>query len=249
VRHRTIVAAVVLIVALLGAPAAARRHGNQAQQPRAGQFDYYVLSLSWSPEHCASPDRSASDPQCAYGRYGFVVHGLWPQHERGFPESCAAQSTLGQSVVDGMLDIMPSPVLIRHEWSKHGTCSGMPPAAHFAKVRAAYAAVQIPAPYQDPPAARRVDTNRLRQEFLQANPGLDGNHLAVLCTKRYLEEVRICLDKQLRPRRARSLSRRSRGATGALTVGSARKTGAHSVCSLCLAVLRPVQRLTAQEFT
>lgn len=203
-RRSKIVAAILLtllILALRGAPAAARQHRRPAQRPRAGQFDYYVLSLSWSPEHCASPDRSVTDPQCGgYRRYGFVVHGLWPQYETSFPESCATGGTLDQSVVDGVLDIMPSPALVRHEWSKHGTCSGMPPAEYFTKVRAAYTGVHIPDSYQDAQRVRRIDANQIRQEFLQTNPDLDGNDLAVLCNKRYLEEVRICLDKELRPR-------------------------------------------------
>jgi len=201
VRHRRIVATAVLILVLLAAPAAARQHRRQAQRPRAGQFAYYVLSLSWSPEHCASPERSANDAQCGeYRRYGFVVHGLWPQYENGFPESCAAGGALEQSVVNGVLDIMPSPALVRHEWSKHGTCTGMPPADYFATVRAAYTGVQLPQPYQDPTGVRRLDANQIRQEFLQANPSLGGNDIVVRCNKRYLEEVRICLDKDLRPR-------------------------------------------------
>jgi ribonuclease T2 len=201
VRHWKIVASGILIVTLLAAPVVAWQQRRQPQRARAGQFDYFVLSLSWSPEHCASPDRSASDPQCgSYRRYGFVVHGLWPQYQSGFPESCAAAGTLGQAVVDGVLDIMPSPVLIRHEWSKHGTCSGLPPADYFAKLRAAYAGVRIPTPYQSPQGVLRTDADQIRQEFLQANPGLHGNDLVVLCTRRYLQEVRVCLDKQLRPR-------------------------------------------------
>ncbi len=199
-RHRKIIATAVLLAGLLGAFATARSRHRLPQDAGAGQFDHFVLSLSWSPEYCASTERDATDPQCGSSRrYGFVVHGLWPQHESGFLESCAAGGRLDQSIVDGMLDIMPSPTLIRHEWKTHGTCSGMPPADYFAKVRAAYTSVHIPEPYQNPQGVRHIDANRIRREFLQANSGFDDDDLAVVCSQRYLHEVRICLDKELRP--------------------------------------------------
>jgi ribonuclease T2 len=191
--------AVALGLVLLVAPAAARWYG--AHDDKAGQFDYFVLSLSWSPEHCASEDTRADEPQCNASRpYGFVVHGLWPQSEDGPPDSCASGGRLDRSIVDGMLDIMPSPSLVRHEWKTHGACSGMQPADYFAKVRAARARMQIPEAYQDPRRARYVDAKEVRREFSQANPDFEGGDFAVICRQGHLREVRICLDKDLRPR-------------------------------------------------
>jgi ribonuclease T2 len=184
---------------LLVAPAPARWYG--AYDSRAGQFDYFVLSLSWSPEHCASEDRNTGEPQCSSSRpYGFVVHGLWPQSEESSLDSCAAGGRLDRSIVDGMLDIMPSPSLIRHEWKRHGTCSGMPPTEYFAKVRAAHDRVHIPEEYQDPRRARYVDAKEVRREFSQANPDFEVGDFAVICRKGHLREVRVCLDRDLRPR-------------------------------------------------
>jgi len=184
---------------LLAATAAARWYG--AHDGRAGDFDYFILSLSWSPEHCASADGRANDLQCSSSRrYGFVVHGLWPQSGGGSLESCAAGGRLGPSIVDGMLDLMPSPALVRHEWKKHGTCTSMPPTGYFEKVRAARSRVRIPEAYHDPQQTRTVDANEVRRDFLQANPGFDGDDLAIICGRRHLREVRVCLDKELRPR-------------------------------------------------
>jgi len=183
---------------LLVAPVTARWDGER--DDRTGQFDYFVLSLSWSPEHCAD-DRKADQLQCSASRpYGFVVHGLWPQSEDGSIESCAGGGGLERSTVDDMLDIMPSRSLVRHEWKTHGVCSGMPPADYFAKVRAARARVHIPEAYQDPRRARYVDAKEVRKEFSQANPDFELGGFAVICRQRHLREVRVCLDKDLRPR-------------------------------------------------
>ena len=194
----TIGCALVLSVALAQARS---HHHHHARSNKPGVFDYYVLSLSWSPQHCASHDTSASDPQCgSHRKYAFVVHGLWPQYESGFPQSCASGGGLDQTVVDSVTDIMPSPALIRHEWAKHGTCSGMDPATYFGKVRAAYSALKIPAAYQNPGKALRIPASQIKEGFEQANSGVGTSDLAVLCSGKFLEEVRVCFDKNLHPR-------------------------------------------------
>src|SRR5690606_30212477 len=88
-----------------------------------GDFDFYVLSLSWSPSYCEAEGRSADRSQCGTGRdFAFVVHGLWPQFERGFPEFCSTRGgEPDRASVDAMLDIVPSPSLVRYQWRKHGT--------------------------------------------------------------------------------------------------------------------------------
>lgn len=191
-------ATIGLALALLAAPVSARRYRHHARSAAPGVFDYYVLSLSWSPQHCASHNSGADDPQCAtHRKYGFVVHGLWPQYDSGFPQSCAVGGAVDQAVIDDVIDIMPSPTLIRHEWAKHGTCSGMAPAAYFKKVRAAYSTLQVPAPYQNPGNALRIPASQIKQEFQHANSGLSANDLAVLCSGKFLQEVRVCFDKNL----------------------------------------------------
>lgn len=181
---------------LLAAPALAG--DSPAGVP--GRFDYYVLSLSWSPQYCADA-RQRDARQCATGRrYAFVLHGLWPQYERGFPRACASGGHLSRAVVDDMLDVMPSPSLVRHEWDKHGTCSGLAADAYFDAARRAYAAVVIPDRFRAPGQEVYVDPRRIERDFASANPGLGPDGIAVLCSGRYLQEVRICLDRDLRPR-------------------------------------------------
>ena len=189
-------AALLLLAA--GASAAEREH-------TAGSFDFYVLALSWSPSWCASQgDRAAATPQCAGPRpFGFVVHGLWPQYEKGFPESCPVTvSGPERGQVDGMLDLMPSPGLVRHQWKKHGTCSGLAPQAFFSAVRQAAGKVVIPQAFQDPQTIQMVAPAAVEAAFIAANPGLPANAIAVTCDRRRLREVRVCLDRDLKSFRA-----------------------------------------------
>jgi len=196
-RPRALFAIAASSLALLVAPARARCEARGASSAR---FDYFVLTLSWSPEHCAGGDGRADELQCGSSKpHGFVVHGLWPQSASGSLDSCAAGGRLDPSLVDGMLDLMPSPSLVRHEWKRHGTCSGMPPAEYFDAVRAARGRVRIPEAYSHPRRSRTVDAQEVRTDFLRANPGFDGRDFAVVCRQRHLREVRVCLDRELRP--------------------------------------------------
>jgi ribonuclease T2 len=182
-------------------PAAAMAHprAGGARHGQPGVFDFYVLSLSWSPQYCTHHDDERL--QCGSGRrYAFVLHGLWPQDEHGFPEFCAHPSPLPAKLVDRMLDIMPSARLVHHEWAQHGTCSGLDAAAYFDRARAAFQAVTIPAAYRSPTTALRVSSIEIRSQFLHENPTLGPSDVAVLCDGRFLQEVRICFDRHLEPR-------------------------------------------------
>jgi ribonuclease T2 len=197
-RQRRAFLLVVLGSILVFTPAEARRkHRNTDSYP--GHFDYYVLSLSWSPQYCTGKADHRDDPQCdRKKRYGFVVHGLWPQNARGYPSECSTTYRVDAAVVDSMLDIMPSDDLIRHEWSKHGTCSGLDPETYFGRVRSAFSSIEIPTQYRRPDAAFEVPASELIRQFHEVNPAVDATNLVVSCRSRYLTELRICMDKELR---------------------------------------------------
>ncbi|WP_201404400.1 ribonuclease T [Kaistia sp. 32K] len=176
-----------------------------------GEFDFYVLSLSWSPTYCQ--DRGTSDRiQCGGPRpFAFVVHGLWPQYERGSPRNCdvGPRSGLPRRLVDGMLDIMPSPGLVRHEWRTHGSCSGLEPADYFALTRQANQAVRIPERFVDVETYLTVSPDEVEAAFIAANPGLRRDGIAVSCDSRRLKEVRICLTRDLRFRSCAEVDRKA----------------------------------------
>lgn len=199
-----------LVGALLVVAAAPPAIGEEARPNEAGQFDFYVLSLSWSPSFCAAAAERHRAPatQCGARPYSFVVHGLWPQYDKGFPEYCQVPAPrLDRAIVSSMLDLMPAPHLIFNEWDRHGTCSGLSAQAYFDLVRKARAAVKIPPEYANLQQPLSVTPAAVEDAFIKANPDLSRNGMAVGCNKKRLTEVRICLSKELKFRNCAEIAR------------------------------------------
>lgn len=163
-----------------------------------GDFDFYVLALSWSSSFCASGNEDRD--QCQMGaNHGFVVHGLWPQFVRGFPSDCP--SPIRNPPASALRDaegVFPDLGLARYEWRKHGTCSGRSPSEYFADVRRARNKVEIPQELQQPRSAQRLAPLDIQRAFIDANRGLRPGMMTVACQRGMLQEVRICLSKDLR---------------------------------------------------
>ena len=123
----------------------AKSHRNSADNT-PGRFDYYLLTLSWAPEFCATHAGNASSSECdPTHHFGFVVHGLWPENEDGsYPQHCGSAQPVSQDTVRQMLPIMPDRGLIQHEWSTHGTCSGLDAQTYFGDIKKAFTQLQIP---------------------------------------------------------------------------------------------------------
>lgn len=182
----------LLAALLMAAP------GVQAKRPKTapGMFDYYAMALSWSPAYCAT---NRSDPeQCNSGRQlGFVLHGLWPQFEAGYPESCSSERLSGQSYAK-YAPLYPSPKLISHEWDKHGTCSGLDQAAYFELSAQLREQLAIPRQLQKPLEPVRTTYNELVRSFKQVNPRMPINSVLPFCGDggRFLREVHACFTRQ-----------------------------------------------------
>lgn len=190
---RAVSAATVFLAAVLlsAAPLAAE----------AGDFDYYALSLSWSPSYCAGPAGRDDAEQCGPGRrFAFVVHGLWPQYERGWPQDCDTEERwVAEERIGAMLDLMPSRKLIIHEWRKHGSCSGLSQEDYFGATRALFAKVRVPARYLAPQADIVTTPDGLVSDFVKTNRDLTANMISVQCgnarDEARLSELRICFDR------------------------------------------------------
>ncbi|MGQ0682738.1 ribonuclease T2 family protein [Bradyrhizobium sp.] len=188
-----------------------------AQDPRQnapGQFDFYVLALSWSPSFCeAAAERGTAERskiQCGERPFSFVVHGLWPQYDRGYPEYCQrSPEWVDRSTVSSMLNLMPAPGLVVNEWKKHGTCSGLKPRAYFETIRKARAAVKIPEELLQLAKPKMISPEELEADFIKANPGLTASAISVTCDSRRLSEVRICMSKDLQFRACEENDRRT----------------------------------------
>lgn len=191
-----------LTILVLAAMFGAALDAASARDNRAGRFDYYVLSLSWSPSFCASPAGRDDAAQCSPGRrYAFVVHGLWPQYAQGWPESCrTSESWVSQKQIDAMMDLMPSKRLIIHEWRKHGTCSGLSQRQYFTAIRQVREGLRIPARYLSPTQEIRTTPAQLVRDLTLSNKALTSDMISVQCgnarDSARLAEVRICLDRQ-----------------------------------------------------
>lgn len=189
---RAIAAALLALIAAF-APANAQQYGEP------GQFDFYVLSLSWSPAYCDSAGNRADPAQCRSQKpLGFVVHGLWPQYDRGYPADCAYNAPrVPEHTIREMHDVMPSRGLIIYEWRKHGTCSGLSPERYFELVRKAYQKIKMPPQFTASTRWQTVSPPEVENAFRVANPGLQDDMIAVTCDRRNLREVRICMSKDL----------------------------------------------------
>lgn len=186
---------------------------QQEARNEAGKFDFYVLALSWSPSYCEATTeqgRQAPQQQCGARPYSFVVHGLWPQHERGFPRDCQVPAPrLNRNIVSSMLDLMPSPRLVFNQWDRHGTCSGLGQQAYFDAVRKARAQVHIPQKFEAISSYLTVTPDEVEEAFVNANPGMSRGAISVTCDTKRLSEVRICMSKDLKYRDCEEIDRRA----------------------------------------
>ncbi len=194
-------AALILAACAWAVGPASARHRHRSGGDEPGDFSYYLLALSWSPAFCLS---SPGAEECGGPRrYGFIVHGLWPQYEQGWPEHCDVHREVPDDVVRGIADLMPARGLVYHEWSAHGTCSGLEPAAYFAQVRRAHAGVVIPPPLSSPTQAMQQSPAEIAGAFLRVNPKFPPQSVVVTCSGQdvpRLREVHVCLDRNLAPR-------------------------------------------------
>ncbi len=169
---------------------------------KPGDFDYYLLSLGWSPSWCATAGDRRGDPQCDAGTgFAFTLHGLWPQYEQGWPSDCqSGRRPPTRAETAAMADIMGSAGLAWHEWQKHGSCSGQDAPGYFALARWAYQSVTVPPELEHLGRDIRLPPDLVVKAFRQANPALPADGIQVTCTAGRIEEVRICLTKDLMPR-------------------------------------------------
>jgi ribonuclease T2 len=183
--------------------AAGLLHGPARGQDVAGSFDYYVLSLSWSPNWCVLEGDARHSPQCAQGTdFGWVLHGLWPQHARGWPQNCRtryAEPTRTQTA--GMADIMGTSGLAWYQWNKHGTCSGLSPADYYALARQAHDQITRPPVFSQLSNSVRLPASIVEAAFLRDNPGMTRDQITITCRGGHIQEARICLTRDLALRR------------------------------------------------
>jgi ribonuclease T2 len=188
--------AVLLLLLALARPA-------YAEGERAGDFDYFVMALTWSPNWCALEGDARDDDQCdARHAYGFTLHGLWPQYESGYPSGCrSAERDPSRAETGSMTDIMGSGGLAWYQWKKHGRCTGLTARDYFATARHAYGSVSLPGVFQRLNRSITLPASVVEDAFVEANPALPRDAITITCKAGMIQEVRLCLTKDLSPRR------------------------------------------------
>ncbi|MCO4825350.1 MAG: ribonuclease T2 [Amylibacter sp.] len=186
---------IFLAALLLGSTASA-----EGEKP--GEFEYYIMALSWSPNWCAlEGDRKAS-PQCDSSHdHGWILHGLWPQNEHLWPSYCKTNERAPpRAMTREMADIMGTKGLAWHQWKKHGTCTGLSATDYFALSRKAYDAINRPALLRKLSKPVKLPAKIIEEAFMEANPALHANQITITCKQRHIQEARICLTKDLKLR-------------------------------------------------
>jgi ribonuclease T2 len=187
----------VLVGLLMLAAGVARADGE-----RAGEFDYYVMALSWTPSWCALEGDARGSEQCEPGQgFGFTLHGLWPQYEDGWPAFCpTVERNPSRRMTAEMADIFGTSGLAWYQWNKHGVCTGLSAPDYYALSRLAYEGVTRPEILRQLDREVRLPADVIEEAFLEANPGLEDEMLTVTCQAGRVQEVRICLTRALEPR-------------------------------------------------
>jgi ribonuclease T2 len=180
---------------------------NAASRPalaqRSGEFDYYIVSLSWSPSWCAADASRDNAEQCDPDKdFGFIMHGLWPQYERGWPSFCKTTARdPSRRQTREMEDIMGSSGLAWHQWKKHGRCTGLTAKDYYKITRRAFESISRPQILRDIDEVLRLDPSVVEEAFLEANPELHRDGITITCKNATMQEARICLTKDLEPRK------------------------------------------------
>ncbi len=211
--------AVTIGAAMLAYPAASFAQAYQCQVPQTlpsvpavsrdgpiqrGEIAGYTLALSWSPEYCRGrEDRAADRRQCSgrQGRFGFVVHGLWPVGRAASPQWCPAPNKLTAKELSRNLCMTPSAALLAREWARHGSCMVKRPESYFKVTRILWNSLRWP-DYDRLSRRPGLTAGEIRTAFAEANRYWEAEHVGLVVNERgWLEEMRLCYGKDFMPTR------------------------------------------------
>lgn len=100
-----------------------------------------------------------------------------------------------------MADIMGSSGNAWHQWKKHGVCTGLSSDDFYALSREAYGRITRPALLRRLTDDVRLPASVIEDAFLAENPALNADMITITCKNGQIEEARICLTRDLEPRK------------------------------------------------
>lgn len=162
----------------------------------------YILAASWSPDYCKMSGETGS-MQCSgrHGRFGFILHGLWPEARSGPPPQwCAARPTPSPQLLRRHLCMTPSARLLEHEWAKHGSCMTKRPETYFKVSAILWRSIRWPdADYLS--RKRDLSVGDLREAFVRLNPSWRTAQVGIETSRTgWLKGVRLCYGRDFMPR-------------------------------------------------
>lgn len=189
-----------VLPARLPAPEMERVRADEVVADRTILF--HMLAVTWMPHTCRAGGDGQGDLACGgENRFGWTLHGLWPNAEgKPYPRYCRPATRVSDATIRANLCRTPSVDLVQHEWAAHGTCGWDTPEAYFEQAATLYDGLVKPDPEALAPGARGPTAGQLRDAFVAANPGLprDAIYIAVASGNR-LREVRVCHDLSFKP--------------------------------------------------
>lgn len=171
--------------------------------PRSVPISGYTLALSWSPEFCKGREMQAGQrTQCSgrNGRFGFIVHGLWPDGRSTWPQWCNNPRRLSSAEARQNMCMTPSARLLARQWAKHGSCMVRKPETYFKVTRILWDSLRMPSTDR----LSREDgltAGQFRDAFMRSNPDWPRSAIGIDLNRRgWLEEVRLCYGKDFMPK-------------------------------------------------
>ena len=166
-----------------------------ASAVRKADVTGHILALSWSPQFCRTHSGARFASQCGGEKFGFILHGLWPDGAgRDNPQWCKPVAAVPADVARKSFCATPSVDLQQHEWAKHGSCVTNDAATYFRTATGLFGAIKQPD--MDRLSRARPSVAAFTTAFIAANRGLRADMIRVTTGKGgWLEELRLCLDK------------------------------------------------------
>jgi ribonuclease T2 len=197
---RFVIISVLAAFFIMSSGAVPSFHARERRGAPMGDFDFYVLALSWSPGFCELEGREKGRDQCFKSqRPRFVVHGLWPQNNNDYPSYCEPRGRSFPFILNELArEIFPDEGLARYQWMKHGACSGLTPRAYLEAVRDARHKLVIPAEFDMLAQEKTTSPLMIERAFSEVNRALRPDMMSVSCRRGVFQELRICLTKDLR---------------------------------------------------
>lgn len=159
---------------------------NDAIGQNRASTDYYMLALSWSPIFCESQREKfgnrlpeSAQMQCGTSKkYGWIIHGLWPQNANAksvadHPRFCQGDlPAVEYHIIEKYLNESPSLHLLQGEWEKHGACAFKAAQNYFQTQQNLYRTLRLPSEEMDRKdlfAWLKKHNPQLKNIFLQAS--------------------------------------------------------------------------------